>query len=135
MDEDEAAHQVAQWLAMHWIYQYIALFINIILTALTGILQDEATCMREPYHTSALTGEAWVMELVAGHPNCIHCELGVSHEVFMELVQELQQLDHRNSKYVSLEEQLAVFLYMSVTSLMIRHVGEHFQHSNETISR
>jgi len=75
------------------------------------------------------------MELVAGHPNSIRCKLRVSCEVFIELVQELQQLDHRNSKYVSLEEQLAIFLYMSVTGLTIRHVGEHFQHSNETISR
>jgi len=45
MDKDKAAHQVAQWLAMCWLYQYITLFINIILTALTGILQDEATHM------------------------------------------------------------------------------------------
>jgi len=89
MDKDEAACQVAQRLAMRRLYQYITLFINIILTALTDILQDEATCMQEPYHTSALTGEAWVMELVEGHPNCICCELGVSHEVFIELVQEL----------------------------------------------
>jgi len=135
MDEDEAARQVAQRLAMRRLYKYVTLFINIILTALTGILQDESTRMREPYHTSALTGKAWVMELVAGHPNCIRCELGVSREVFMELVQELRQLGHRNSKYVSLEEQLAIFLYMSVTGLTIRHVGEHFQRSNETISR
>ncbi|KIK21682.1 hypothetical protein PISMIDRAFT_84612, partial [Pisolithus microcarpus 441] len=42
---------------------------------------------------------------------------------------------HENSQFVSLEEQLAIFLYMSITGLTIRHVGEHFQHSNETISQ
>ncbi|KIN98454.1 hypothetical protein M404DRAFT_157497, partial [Pisolithus tinctorius Marx 270] len=36
--------------------------------------------------------------------------------------------------FVSLEEQLAIFLYMSVTGLTIRHIGEHSQQSNETIS-
>ena len=82
-----------------------------------------------------MTGEAWVMELLAGHPNRIRCELGVSLEVFLELIHELRQLGHGNSKYVSLEEQLAIFLYMSVTGLTIRHVGERFQRSNETISK
>ncbi|KIN97258.1 hypothetical protein M404DRAFT_160930, partial [Pisolithus tinctorius Marx 270] len=37
--------------------------------------------------------------------------------------------------FVLLEEQLAIFLYMSVTGLTIRHVSEHFQWSNETISQ
>ncbi|KIO00965.1 hypothetical protein M404DRAFT_151610, partial [Pisolithus tinctorius Marx 270] len=37
------------------------------------------------------------------------------------------------SKHITLEEQLAIFLYTSVTSLSIRHVGECFQRSNSTI--
>ncbi|KAF8810322.1 hypothetical protein BYT27DRAFT_7057949, partial [Phlegmacium glaucopus] len=66
---------------------------------------------REPYHTSILTGQGWVMELLAGHPRHIHCELGVHWHVFLELIQELQQLGHGRSKYLSLKEQLAIFLY------------------------
>jgi phosphate starvation-inducible membrane PsiE len=76
-----------------------------------------------------------VMELLEGHHNCIQCELGVSCDVFLELIKELRRLGHRNSKYVSLEEQLAIFLYMSITGLTIRHVRERFQRSNETISK
>ncbi|KAH9954260.1 hypothetical protein BGW80DRAFT_1130185, partial [Lactifluus volemus] len=45
---------------------------------------------KQPYHTSALTGEAWVLELLAGHPECIRCELGVHHHVFDQLISELQ---------------------------------------------
>jgi hypothetical protein len=75
------------------------------------------------------------MELLEGHHNRIRCELGVSRDVFLELIEELRRLGHGNSKYVSLEEQLAIFLYMSVTGLTIRHVGERFQRSNETISK
>ena len=30
---------------------------------------------KQPYHTSALTGEAWVQELLAGHPEHICSEL------------------------------------------------------------
>lgn len=85
--------------------------------------------------TSALSGEAWILELLCGHPNRIRTELGVSHEVFAKLVQELRDVGYQNSRNVSLEEQLGIFLYMCVTGLTIRHVGERFQRSNETISR
>ncbi|KAF8808877.1 hypothetical protein BYT27DRAFT_7058906, partial [Phlegmacium glaucopus] len=66
---------------------------------------------REPYHTSILTGQGWVMELLAGHPRRIRCELGVHRHVFLELIQELQRLGHGRSKYLSLKEQLTIFLY------------------------
>ena len=39
-----------------------------------------------------------------------------------------------NSKYVTLEEQLAFCFYHSVTGLTVRHVGEIFQRSNDTIT-
>ena len=44
-------------------------------------------------------------------------------------------MGHGDSKYVTLEEQLAIFLYTSVTGLSIRHVGERFQRANGTISK
>jgi hypothetical protein len=58
------------------------------------------------------------------------------HEfVFRALISTLQEMGHSNSKFVTLEEQLAILLYMAVTGLTIRHVGERFQRSNETISK
>ena len=108
---------------MEHIQRYAALFISIILTA-TAVLADSLFARPEPYHTSILTGKGWVMELLSGNPNRIRCELGVSHDVFAALISELRDMGHGNSKYVSLEEQLAIFLYMSVTGLTIRHVGE-----------
>ena len=89
MYEDDAVRQAARQLAMHCLYQYISLFVSILLTACTGILQMQLANTRQPYHTSILTGKGWVMELLAGHPNRIHCELGVSCEVFVELIEEL----------------------------------------------
>jgi hypothetical protein len=62
------------------------------------------------------------MELLSNHLNHIHCELGVSHDIFVALISELRDMEHSNSKYVSLEEQLST--YMCVTGLTIRHVGE-----------
>ena len=89
--------------------QYAVLFLSIILTATAAILQSLET--RELYHTSILTGEGWVLELLAGHPDQIHCELGVSYEVFAALISSLWEEGHGNSKHVSLEE-----LHLSVDS-------------------
>ena len=89
----------------------------------------------EPYHTLILSGHQWVLELIAGHPNCIHCELGVQKETFLQLLIELHQAGHCDLRRVTLEEQLAIFLYTCMTGLTVRHVGEHFQCSSNTISQ
>ena len=91
--------------------------------------------MKEPYHTSLISGYAWVQELLQGHPEHICTELGVHKDVFHALVRELQSMGHSDMRYVTLEEQLATFLYTAVTGLSICHVGEQFQHANGTISK
>lgn len=90
---------------------------------------------KQPYHTSALSGMAWVNELLTGHPDRIRCELGVRRHVFYVLLNLLRDSGCRDSKYVMLEEQLAIFLYACVTGLSVRHLGERFQRSNDTISK
>ena len=102
--------------------QHIIMFRSIILTATASLLTSMYT--QEPYHTSILTGEGWVMELLAGHPEHIHCELGVTVQVFEAMIRELWDMGYENLKHVSLEEQLAIFLYACVTGLTIRHLGE-----------
>ncbi|KIK78737.1 hypothetical protein PAXRUDRAFT_163164 [Paxillus rubicundulus Ve08.2h10] len=39
-----------------------------------------------PYHTSILTGQAWMLELINGHPDQIHTCLGVNHDTFNGLL-------------------------------------------------
>ena len=90
---------------------------------------------KTPYHTSALTGAAWVCELLKGHPERIRNELGVHKHVFHALIKSLQSAGYTSSRYVTLDEQLAIFLYTCVTGLSIRHVGERFQRATETVSR
>ena len=87
-----------------------------------------------PSHTSILTGEGWVQELLDGHPLRIKTELGRRRHVFRSLVQALVDSGLRPSKHISNEEQVAIFLYGSVTGLSVCHLGERFQHSNGTIS-
>jgi len=90
---------------------------------------------RTPYHTSILSGEAWVQELLTGHPMWICNELGVYRQTFFTLVQTLQDFGIQSSRYVTIEEQVAIFLYTVVTGLSSTHVGEHFQRSPGTIQK
>jgi hypothetical protein len=90
---------------------------------------------KTPYHTSALTGAAWVCELLNGHPERIRNELGVHKHVFEKLIKELQAAGLTATRQVTLDEQLAIFLYTCVTGLSIRHVGERFQRATSTVSR
>jgi hypothetical protein len=55
--------------------------------------------------------------------------------VFHALIKSLQSAGYTSSRYVTLDEQLAIFLYTCVTGLSIRHVGERFQRATETVSR
>jgi hypothetical protein len=90
---------------------------------------------KTPYHDSALSGAAWVCELLAGHPERIRTELGIHKHVFKALITSLKNAGHKRSKFVTLEEQLAIFLYTCVTGLSLRHVAERFQRATETVSR
>jgi hypothetical protein len=132
MDDDARATRRK---VLQRLFHYITLFVGILVTGTTNLLLSESLKVPQPYHTSILTGEGWVMELLAGHPERIRCELGVHSHVFLKLIEELHRLGHGRSKYVSLEEQLAIYLYICVTGMTIRHAGERFQRSNETISR
>ena len=63
----------------------------------------------EPYHTVILLGQMWVDELLNGHLDHIHCELGLQKGAFYKLHHGLHCFGVANSKYVSLEEQLSIF--------------------------
>ena len=88
-----------------------------------------------PYYDFALTGAAWVCELLTGHPKHIRKELGVNKHVFQSLIIALQNAGHTPSKFVLLEEQLTIFLYTCVTGLSLPHVCERFQQATETASK
>ena len=110
----------------------VAVFVNVTITG--AILAVTPLVNKIPYYTSIPSGEGWAQELIAGHPKCMKTELGIQPHVFVLLVKELYCAGMRRSKHLSLEEQLVVFLYMSVTGLSICHVAKHFQHANDTIS-
>ena len=113
--------------------QYLALFT--FAAGAAALAYNLPLYDKTPYHTSALTGADWVCELLNGHPERIHNELGVHKHIFLGLVAALEQHGETSSRHVYIEEQLAIFLYTSVTGLSLRHVSERFQRANETTSK
>jgi hypothetical protein len=107
------AHIHIQWKTLQW----IAVLMGMLMT--TTVSLAESMYHWEPYHTSTLNGEGWALELLLGHPEHIWCELGVRLHVFKALISWLWAKGQGNSRRVSLEEQLAIFLYASVTGMTI----------------
>ena len=116
-----------------FLLQASAIVVNSVAAAAVSFAQPLYD--KTPYHTSALSGAAWVAELLEGHPKRIRCKLGVHKHVFAILIAYLQIIGITHSREVALQEQLAIFLYRCVTGLSICHVGERFQRTNDTITR
>ncbi|KAJ7663580.1 hypothetical protein B0H17DRAFT_890839, partial [Mycena rosella] len=79
-------------------------------------------------HTSVLTGQKWIEELLEGHPGRFRRAMGMSKYVFKKLVHALHMhCRFTPTKHVSCEEQLAIFLRIAVTGLGNREHQERFQ--------
>ena len=111
---------------LHVRRQHLVALLCIIITEIlrcSTTLFTKQLCI--PHHTSILTGKAWVLELMNGHPDHMKINFGVSLDIFSVLVQVLEHngiTESRNG--ISVEEQLGIFLYICVTSLLSHLVGE-----------
>ncbi|KAF7340828.1 putative nuclease HARBI1-like protein [Mycena sanguinolenta] len=89
-----------------------------------------------PMHTSILSGSLWIDEILLGHPDRCHRELGMSAALFLLLLAELVATgDLADSRFVSAQEQVAIFVYWLVHGSSQRELQERFQRSGDTISR
>ena len=65
---------------------------------------------KQAYHTSKLTGEEWLKELINGHYDRMWTELGMHVHVFLAFVHELRVVcGLEDTRYVGLNEQVAIF--------------------------
>lgn len=109
--------------------------------------------MKTPFHTSKLSGEGWTRELLSSsNPRFIRPELRMERSVFEALCRILEESGHlRKSRYVfnsllaftsltidryvSVQQQVHVFIYIVSSPAAKRNAQSRFQHSGETISR
>jgi hypothetical protein len=83
---------------------------------------------KRPMHTSILTGQRWLEELLNGHSTRFYNQLGMKKHIFCRLLSELQVKSGLcNMKHVKAEEQLAIFVYLCRTGSSSRLLMERFQ--------
>jgi len=91
----------------------------------------------KPLRTSFLSGAMYIDELMTcDNPERIQQVLRMKLDVFQFLCSELKSKGGLvDSKFVSVEEQVAMFLFTIARASSNRDVQERFQHSGETVSR
>src|SRR5882724_5576990 len=90
---------------------------NVLLAATQAMFYAHMVFFKQPYHTSALTGQMWVTELLGGNPRCIKDQLGMDKHVFLKFVRKLFTMTSANhSRHVDLAEKVAIFLYTMVNA-------------------
>jgi hypothetical protein len=121
-----------------WARWVVTIVASIIQYIVYGVMLHVAPqFMKEDLHNSALSGRAWLNELLVGHPDHIYIALGMRRHIFLALVFQIRALGYMEAQQarIELDESLAIFLYTCVTGLAIDHVAERFQHSHTTISQ
>ncbi len=92
--------------------------------------------IKTPMHTSTFSGLEWMEDLLAGHDSRFYNQFGMDKFVFKHLLKALNKHSGFNdSKYVTTEEKLGIYLYACRTGLTNRKLQERFQRSGDTISR
>ena len=94
------------------------------ITLLAGLASSVSVAVLFPFlfrrsmHTSRLSGLAWMIDLLSGHPDQFYAAMGMNKNVFGELVSELERYGGlQDSRNVSVIEQLGIFCYTVVTGL------------------
>ncbi|KAI8025621.1 hypothetical protein LOK49_LG02G02392 [Camellia lanceoleosa] len=90
---------------------------------------------RQPQRNCPYTGEQYIKFLLSGNPKSIREQLRMEVPTFVELVKQIVRrnvVDWSNMR-LSLEESLAMFLFICGQSSGTRNAEDRFQHSNETI--
>jgi hypothetical protein len=89
-----------------------------------------------PQHTSILSDQDWITELIAGHNGQFHNEMGMNKHIFWKLLSVLRtDAGLLDTRHVSSEEQVAIFLHYVHRGLSNCALQEQFQRSPDTISK
>lgn len=118
------------------LHQWVTAAAFVIQLVVTTVeLYSSTAYWTQRMHTSALSGQAWVDELISGHPKRMQINFGMPLHVFTSLIIELRLLGVTDGRRISLEEKLGIFLYTCLTGMGCRLVGERFQRSKDTVTR
>uniref|UniRef100_A0A803N0V0 DUF8040 domain-containing protein n=1 Tax=Chenopodium quinoa TaxID=63459 RepID=A0A803N0V0_CHEQI len=79
-------------------------------------------------------GSEWIHRLLTGHPNLCKEQLGVDKDIFIKLVDVLRGKELlSDGRFIHVEEQVSICLFMMAKADSYRDAAERFQHSISTI--
>lgn len=116
--------------------RFKARFLFNVATAVTDVVG--ARYEVEECRTSSLTGKQYIAEILAPstNPRRVLEVLRMSREIFLELCQWLEDRGLLTStRFVNMDEQVAMFVWTIGHNASNRDVQERFQHSGDTVSR
>uniref|UniRef100_A0A803MDW5 Myb/SANT-like domain-containing protein n=1 Tax=Chenopodium quinoa TaxID=63459 RepID=A0A803MDW5_CHEQI len=80
-------------------------------------------------------GSEWIHRLLTGHPNLCKEQLWVDKDIFIKLVDVLRGKEIlSDGRFIHVEEQVGICLFMMAKADSYRDAAERFQHSISTIS-
>ena len=112
----------------------LAMQVTVIIIILTTVYE----CYRfvkTPYNDSTLTGAKYTKFLLCGNRSRCRTMLRLNPDTFELLALKLSHIDNDPVSRISMEEQLAIFMYIVGHGASNRQAQDQFQHSGETISR
>ena len=101
-------------------------------------LQNNGFLKKKPrlQRISKLTGHQYVLELLNGHPMTCYDLLRMTPQIFISLCEELKKREKlKDSKFISIQEQVATFLLIISHNSRHRLIADRFQHSLESTHR
>ena len=109
-------------------------FIHFVLPILGDTSQSSSS--RRAMHTSKLMGGCRVHEILTGHESLCKRNFRMEVPVFQALVNKLREKSYlADTTYLSVEEQVAIFLYGVAKNATNETLQDWFQHSPDTIHR
>lgn len=108
-----------------------------VVVAITAALWYATTyVLKEPCRTSSLSGQDWVKELMKGNNRRFRENLRMTKSTYFSIREILLTSGHlQDSRYVSVDEKLCIFLYIIGQNATNRSSQERFQRSGWTINK
>ncbi|RVW22028.1 uncharacterized protein LOC104877720 isoform X1 [Vitis vinifera] len=97
---------------------------------------EEIFLCKTPQRTSMLSGAQFVRDMIEGHPQTCYELFRMDKETFMNLCDHLKRHENlQDTRFVTVEEAVAMFLLIVGHNVRMRVVADRFQHSTETVAR
>jgi hypothetical protein len=118
-----------------WRFPRIVVTMMTLVGMLVALWYTVTYLCKVPCRTSVLTGEAWVNELLSGNRRRFRENLRMNPETWHYLQNLLIHRGLGPSRYVSVNEKMAIFLFIVGHAASNRQAQERFQRSGWTITK